>query len=77
MYVFFHPLLSFFCPLFGIMLASAFESENDKSSKQLKTAFSLSIGSIFLMLGIIFYLCYKNYRQYRVRPEEDERPLEP
>jgi len=76
MYVFFHPLLTFFCPLFGIMLASAFES-HETNKQQLKTAFGLSIGSIFLMLGIIFYLCYKNYRQYRVRDRADLEPLEP
>jgi hypothetical protein len=72
-----HPLLSFLCPLFGIMVASAFESQKEKNDKQLKTAFGLSIGSIFLMLGIIFYLCYRNYRQYRVGGREDLEPLEP
>ena len=73
MYIFFHPLLAFTCPLLSMMLVNAFDDNNT----QLKTAFGLSIGSIFLMLAIIFYLCYKNLQNYRNRNEEDLVPLEP
>lgn len=76
MYIFFHPLLAFSCPLLSIMLASAFESR-ETNKQELKLAFGLSFGSIFLMLIIIFYLCYKNFRQYRVRDRDDLEPLEP
>ena len=50
MYVFFHPVLSFICPILSILLVKAFDYHVEKQDdNQLKLAFGLSIGSIFLM----------------------------
>ena len=75
MYLFLHPY-GFLCSIF-IATISAKALSSDSNEKNLKTAFGLSIASIFFILFIIFYLCYKNYKQYRHRLEEDQAPLAP
>jgi ABC-type nickel/cobalt efflux system permease component RcnA len=51
----------------------AYSSDDEK----LKTLFVLSIGSVFLMISIIIYLCYRNINRYRNRGHVDLEHLDP
>lgn len=52
-------------------------SSTSEDSEKLKILFGLSVGSIFLMISITIYLCYRNINRYRYQEHVDLEALEP